>query len=112
VYVDPLAQLSVFVPLNGDAVGSIFRRDSDELRKALGPDGLEPDQADPGEAFAGNGLWLKGRGEEAGKDSRIDMVVHQDAAVNYAAHDWNSHSDPPLLWPPNGLEMSRPASQG
>ena len=91
-HVDPFARRAVIVPLDGAAMGGVLRRDAQTTparscgRTCLSRIRQMPTMPEPGDFFR-----PERRGQKRREHRRVHVIVDQDAPIDDAAHDGNSH---------------------
>ena len=91
VDVNPLAHGPGLFPRDGNAVRRVFRRYAQHAGHPPRPHLAQPDQADAGHAVPLDELGAERLRQERPQAVRVDAIVREDAPVDDALDDWDSH---------------------
>src|SRR6516225_225801 len=83
---------AVVIAIHFDPVCSVFGGNPQEGRQELGPNALEPDQANPSHSIAVDQLWPEWRGKKSSQYIGVHLEVDQDSSVDHAMNYGNLHN--------------------
>ena len=93
----PLLRHASVVPLHGGAMGGVLRRNAQPRRQPARANPLQANQANAGQANAAHQLGPERRRQRAREHVGVNLVIHQNAAIDHARDDGELHDTTSLL---------------